>query len=102
MKRFGQLALFALCVAFSVSAVYNVVSDNADVERRAALVACGEDGAASAPEPRRPSAGCRAQMTRLERTPFGQTFEFTTAKRTVDVRCERALVFAGEYSCKLR
>ena len=45
--------------------------------------------------------GCRRRMTRLERTPFGQTFEFTTAKRAVDVRCERALVFAGEYSCKL-
>ena len=102
MKRFVQLAIFALCVAFSVSAVYNVVSDNADVERRAALVACGEDGSETAPEPRRASAGCRAQMTRLERTPFGQTFEFVTAKRTVDVRCARAFVLAGEYSCKLR
>ncbi|XXX71609.1 hypothetical protein WMF30_28575 [Sorangium sp. So ce134] len=102
MKRFVQLALFALCVAFSVSAAYNVFSDNAEVERMAALVACGEDGGAGAPEPRRPSEGCRAQMTRLERTPFGQTFEFTTAKRTVDVRCERAFVLAGAYSCKLR
>ncbi|KYF66813.1 hypothetical protein [Sorangium cellulosum] len=102
MKRFVQLALFALCVAFSASAAYNVFSDNAAVERTAALVACGEDAAAGAPEGRRASDGCRAQMTRLERTPFGQTFEFTTAKRTVDVRCERAFVLAGEYRCKLR
>ncbi|WP_437642129.1 hypothetical protein [Sorangium sp. So ce854] len=102
MKRFVQLALFVLCVAFSASAVYNVFSDNADVERRAALVACGEDTAAGAPEGRRPSADCRARMTRLERTPFGQTFEFTTAKRTVDVRCERAFVLAGEHRCELR
>lgn len=102
MKRFVQLALFVLCVAFSASAVYNVFSDNADVERTAALVACGEDTAAGAPEGRRASDGCRARMTRLERTPFGQTFEFTTAKRTVDVRCERAFVLAGEYGCKLR
>ncbi|MGK3962406.1 hypothetical protein WMF38_56030 [Sorangium sp. So ce118] len=102
MKRFVQLAIFVLCVAFSASAAYNVFSDNADVERRAALVACGEEAAPGAPEGRRASDGCRAQVTRLERTPFGQTFEFTTAKRTVDVRCERALVLAGEYGCKLR
>ncbi|MGK3993396.1 hypothetical protein [Sorangium sp. So ce1024] len=102
MKRFVQLAIFALCVAFSASAVYNVVSDNADVERMAALVACGEDTAAGAAEGRRPSDGCAARVTRLERTPFGQTFELTTAKRTVDVRCERAFVLAGEYRCKLR
>jgi hypothetical protein len=41
-------------------------------------------------------------MTRMERTPFGQTFEFTTAKRTVDVRCARAFVLLGEYTCRLR
>ena len=80
MKRFVQLAVFGLCVAFSVSAVYNVLSDNAEVERMAALVACGEDGAAPGPA-LRASEGCKARMTRLERTPFGQTFEFTTAKR---------------------
>ncbi|AUX43802.1 hypothetical protein SOCE26_052570 [Sorangium cellulosum] len=101
MKRFVQLAVFGLCVAFSVSAVYNVLSDNAEVERMAALVACGEAGAAPAPA-LRASEACKARMTRLERTPFGQTFEFTTAKRTVDVRCERAFVLAGEYGCKLR
>ncbi|WP_437738496.1 hypothetical protein [Sorangium sp. So ce1335] len=100
MKRFLQLAIFVLCVAFSASVAYNVFSDNADVERMAALVACGEE--AGAPEGRRASDGCRARMTRLERTPFGQTFEFTTAKRTVDVRCERALVLVGEHRCKLR
>jgi hypothetical protein len=102
VKRFVQLVLFALCVAFSVSAAINVFSDNAEVERIAALVACGEEGAAGAQERPRASEGCRARMTRLERTPFGHTFEFTTAKRTVDVRCERAFVLAGEYGCKLR
>ncbi len=102
MKRFLQLAIFGFCVAFSVSAAYNVLSDNAEVERMAALVACGEDGAASSGEQRRASEGCRAQMTRLERTPFGQTFEFATAKRSAGVRCEREFVLAGEYTCKLR
>ncbi|MGK4004327.1 hypothetical protein WMF31_16960 [Sorangium sp. So ce1036] len=102
MKRFVQLLVFGLCVVFSVSAAYNVFSDNAAVERRAALVACGGDGAAGAPARRAEGEGCRAQMTRMERTPFGQTFEFTTAKRTVDVRCERAFVLLGEYTCRLR
>ncbi len=91
MKRAGQISIFVLCVAFSVGAVVNVMMDNADVERAAAAVACGEQG---------PS--CRAQVTRLERTPFGQTFEMVTAKRTVDVVCRRAFVMAGEYACKLR
>jgi hypothetical protein len=91
MKRAGQISLFVLCVAFSVGAVFNVLADNADVERMAAAVACGEQG---------PS--CRAQLTRLERTPVGQTFGMVTPKRTVDVVCRRALLMVGEYSCSLR
>jgi hypothetical protein len=91
MKRAGQFLIFFLCVAFSVAAVVNVMSDNAEVERMAAAVACGEQGP-----------NCRAQMSRLERTPFGQTFEMITAKRTVDVVCRRAYVMAGDYACKLR
>ena len=91
MKRFLQIAIFLLCVLFSVAAVYNVVSDNAEVERMASAVACGDQGAR-----------CSPQMTRLERTPFAQTFEYVTAKRTVGVRCSRAFVMVGEYSCALR
>jgi hypothetical protein len=91
MKRAGQISIFVLCVAFSVGAVFNVLADNADVERMAASVACGEQG---------PS--CRAQLTRLERTPVGQTFGMVTPKRTVDVVCRRALLMVGEYSCSLR
>lgn len=91
MKRFVQLAIFLLCIVFSAAAVYNVFSDNAAVERMASGVACGDQGAA-----------CSPQMTRLERTPFAQTFEFVTAKRTVGVRCARSFVLVGEYACALR
>jgi hypothetical protein len=91
MKRAGQILIFILCVAFSVAALYNVMSDNAEVERMAAAVACGEQGP-----------NCRAQMTRMERTPFGQTFEMVTPKRTVDIVCRRAYVMVGDYACKLR
>jgi len=91
MKRAGQLFIFFLCVGFSVASAFNVFSDNSEVERMAAAVACGEQG---------PS--CRAQLTRLERTPFGQTFGMATPKRTVDVVCRRAALMVGDYSCKLR
>lgn len=91
MKRAGQIIIFLLCVGFSVASAYNVISDNSEVERMAAAVACGEQG---------PS--CRAQVTRIERTPFGQTFGMTTPKRSVDVVCRRAAIMVGDYSCKLR
>lgn len=91
MKRAVQLSFFAVCLIFSAGAVYNVFSDNVEVEQRARAVACGDQGAS-----------CSPQMTRMERTPFGQTFEFVTAKRTVSVRCTRGLVLAGGYACGLR
>lgn len=90
MKRAGQTLLFLLCVLFSVTAAYNVMSDNAEVEGMASTTACGTEGQS-----------CRPQKTRMERTPFAQSFEFVTAKRKVEVRCERALVLVGEYACAL-
>lgn len=90
MKRAGQILLTVLCVVFSASAVYNVFSDNTEVELRARGVAC--EGQAA-------TCGASAKVTRLSRTPFGQTFEFATPKRSVGVRCSRALVLVGEYSC---
>jgi hypothetical protein len=90
VKRAGQLLLFALCLLFTVSAFYNVFSDNAAIERMAGAVACGDQGPT-----------CNARITRLTRTPFGQTFELATPKRTVGVKCVRQLVLVGEYSCTL-
>jgi hypothetical protein len=91
MRRWGSLFVFLICVAFSASAIYNVMHDNADVERKATSVACAQQ-----------EAGCHAQKTREERTPFAQTFEFATAKRVVGVRCTRELVMVGDYACALR
>jgi hypothetical protein len=88
VKRAGQISVFVLCLVFTVSAVYNVFSDNAAVERMASAVACGDQGPT-----------CNARITRLTRTPFGQTFEWATPKRTVGVKCVRQLVLVGEYSC---
>jgi hypothetical protein len=88
VKRAGQIFVFVLCLVFTVSAVYNVFSDNAAVERMAGAAACGDQGAT-----------CNARITRLTRTPFGQTFEMATPKRTVGVKCVRQLVLVGDYSC---
>ena len=91
MKRATQSFLFLVCVLVSVAAAYNVMSDNVEVERMAKGVACGDQG----PD-------CNAQMTRMERTPIGQTFAYATPKRSVDVRCTRALYLVGDYACELR
>jgi hypothetical protein len=91
MKRAGQTLFFLVCVLFTVLAVYNVQSDNAGV-----LVLASESACHGEP------ATCRAQMTRMERTPFGQTFELATSKHKVEVRCVRALVLIGDYSCTPR
>lgn len=91
VKRAFQSSVFVVCVLASAAGMYNVMSDNADVERLATEVACGNDG---------PS--CRAQKTFMERSPLAQTFDFTTAKRKVKVRCTRAFVLVGDYACALR
>ena len=91
MKRAVQTAIFVLCVVFSLAAVVNVLADNAEVEGMANAVACAGQGAT-----------CHPQKTRMERTPIAQTFELVTAKRTVEVRCARALVLVGDYACAIR
>ncbi len=96
MRRTFQSGVFLLCVIFSVAGAYNVMSDNAEVERLAQEVACGAGGAKA------PAAACKAQKTRMERTPFAQTFDFATAKRQVTVRCARSAVLVGDYACELR
>jgi len=90
VRRYVSAAVFLICIVLSVAGMINVFADNADVIRMANEVACGDQGAT-----------CRAQMTRMERTPFSQTFEIVTPKRTVDVRCRRAAIFFGNYTCAL-
>jgi hypothetical protein len=88
VNRSLRIGLSLLCVAGSAAAIYNVLSDNAGVLAMAEKTACGQA-----------SLACRPQMTRLERTPFAQSFEFATTQGTVAVRCARALVLVGDYSC---
>jgi hypothetical protein len=91
MKRAVQTTIFVLCVVFSVAAVVNVLGDNAEVEAMATAAACAGEGTT-----------CHPQKTRMERTPIAQSFELVTGKRTVEVRCARALVLVGDYACVVR
>jgi hypothetical protein len=83
----------------SAVGVYNVVCDNAEVEKLAQEAACG-GGVGKAAQ-----LGCTAQKTMMERTPFGQTFDFATSNKkqaSVTVRCRRSAILVGEYACELR
>jgi hypothetical protein len=91
MRRAVQTIIFVLCLVFSVAAAVNVLADNAEVEAMADAAACAGEGST-----------CHPQKTRMERTPLGQSFELVTAKRKVEVRCARAFVLVGEYTCAVR
>jgi hypothetical protein len=90
VKRAFQLLVFVLCVGFSVAAVYNVLSDNTEVERKAKAAACQGKGDACAPF-----------LSRLSRTPLGEALVYDLGKTQVEVRCTRAYVLAGEYACAI-
>lgn len=91
MKRAFQSGLFFVCVVASAAGMYNVMSDNAEVEKLAKEAACG------AAQP-----SCNAQKTMMERTPIAQSFTFATGKKEVNVRCARAFVLVGDYACTPR
>ena len=80
LKSFFILSL----VVASVAGMVNVFSDNADVVAKAKEIGC-------------PRPVCN--LTRMERTPFAQTFEFQSTLGTVGVKCIRSSIFFGDYGC---
>ncbi len=81
--------IFLLCVLITVASVMNVVLDNTEVLARAQEVAC--EG-----KPK-----CDMAKTEMLRLPVWQTITFTNGKRTIDVRCTRAAIVFGDYTCKV-
>ena len=96
MRRPLSNILGLLLIVASAIGVYNVVSDNGEVERLAQEAACG-GGVGKAAQ-----LGCTARKTMMERTPFAQTFEFATPSKQVTVRCSRSAVLVGDYACERR
>ena len=72
------------CVVVSVAGIINVFSDNAEIVAKAKEIGC-------------PRPVCN--LTRMERTPFAQTFEFQSTAGTIGVKCARANIFFGDYAC---
>lgn len=88
MKPSSRGAIFVACLVLSTASLVNVFADNADVTARARLMGCAEPGPCG--------------MTHMERSPFAQTFDFTTKSKTTTVRCARSAIFFGDYSCEKR
>jgi hypothetical protein len=72
------------CVVISVAGMVNVFSDNAEIVAKAKEIGC-------------PRPVCN--LTRMERTPFAQTFEFQSTVGTIGVKCARSSTFFGDYEC---
>jgi hypothetical protein len=89
MKRAASVIFLMLCAFVTLTGLYNVISDNADVRKAAADVACAE---------KKCGVG-GAAMAREDRNPFAQSFVYSTASGSVSVRCMRAAIFVGAYSC---
>ena len=84
MRSYLKSFVVLICVVVSVAGVINVFTDNADIAAKAKEIAC--------PRP-------QCNMTRMERTPFAQTFEFQSTAGTVGVKCARSSIFFGDYAC---
>lgn len=68
----------------------NVLSDNADVRAAAEAKACTKKKCDE-----------KHGLTKADRTPFGQTFEYTWREGVIRVSCTRPGVIVGERTCTL-
>jgi hypothetical protein len=92
-KSAGRTIFSILLITATGAGLYNVFSDNAAVISMAEAAACGKEH-------------CSVQMTRMSRSPIGQTFTFQTSLRekgasssTAEVECRRAYYLVGDYGC---
>lgn len=82
--------LSAVLIALTILGLVNVYADNAEVVAQAQQLVCGEKPC--------------VRLLRNSRTPLGQDMTFQISvrpQRTRSVRCERAWIFLGEYSCRV-
>jgi hypothetical protein len=89
--RIVRPLVLALCIGVTVLGLINVYGDNAQVVAMAEKTACGD------------RAQCTGRMTRMSRTPIGNSFTFQVDVKppaTVDVDCNRSAYLLGDWSCK--
>jgi hypothetical protein len=87
-RKIGYAVLLFLCITSGILSWDNVLSDPAPVIALAEAAACKVK-----------SCQDRHGMTKMERTPLGQSAEFTWQNGTVTVECSRAHVLFGERIC---
>lgn len=81
----GGTLIFVACIL----GVVNVFATTIEVDRLASETACMG-------QPR----GCEAMPMKWERVPWAHTLQVNTTGGTVDVRCSRAYVLLGAWSCE--
>ncbi len=81
-----RLLVVIVAVVFVGASFVNVFDDDTSVRKDAEAIAC----------PR----GCpKAASIAYERTPFAETVSYTVPEGTIRVRCARAAILFGPYSC---
>ena len=84
-KQLARPLFSVIIVGSSVCGLYNVMSDDTELQQRASRVACGEEEV-TAP-------------WRAGRYPVWQSYGFRCRSGSVDVTCTRSLYLVGSYSC---
>lgn len=96
VKRFIRPLISVVLIGASVLGLLNVYGDNTEVQASAGTVACGGHD------------DCTPQLRQFSRSPLGQSFTFALGyqpgKRNnrpteAAVRCKRAYILLGAYSC---
>jgi hypothetical protein len=86
MKGAFRVLLAVLAVFVSLASANNVFGDDAEVRSLAEGTAC----------PR----GCpKATRVEVERSPFAETVRYEGPTGAITVRCARAAILVGPYSC---
>lgn len=87
LVRAPRVVLLVLAVAISIGCILNVYGDDSAVRSEAEAVAC----------PR----GCpKASGVQIERSAIAETITYTMPGGTISVRCARAALIVGPYSCE--
>jgi hypothetical protein len=85
-RSVANTALTLACVGVAALSVRNVYGESAEAENLAREQASCPEGL--------------CQLARLDRTPFGQTFEFRRRDGvSLVVRCARSAMLVGPYEC---
>lgn len=87
-RRVPTALLVVLALLSAYAAWDNVLSDNTSVRADAEAKACAKKKCAD-----------KHGLTKAERTPFGQSFEYTWQDGVVHVSCNRSAWVFGERTC---